>query len=746
MNNDFWWHGMLSLGSICIDNYLTIVSREDGLQVKFDNYAVSGGLVEYCINGVRDWKVLNRGEYTESVGVGEYISFRSNLIPTENDGIGVFYINKKCDLTGNCNSLLFKDDAYCNNSLSGKSYAFYHLFASCNIVSISEKFLPATTLAPHCYRSMFRSCTGLTSVPILPATTLADSCYSYMFNDCTGLTTPPALPATTLADSCYSYMFSGCTGLTTPPALPATTLADSCYGFMFNGCTGLTSVPALPATTLINSCYRGMFSGCTGLTTPPTLPVTTLANSCYSYMFSGCTGLTSVPTLPATTLASGCYSNMFRGCTSLTKCVDLSSVTTLADSCFDSMFKSCTSLTTTTTLPLKTLKNYCYQSMFEGCTKITTPPTLPATTLAPHCYRSMFSSCTGLTSVPILPATTLATYCYYGMFNGCNKITTPPNLPVMTLANYCYCAMFKGCTSLTVAPELPSTTLAAYCYRDMFNGCTGLTKAPNLPATTLQQYCYYGMFDGCTGLTKAPNLPATTLVRNCYTYMFRNCSNLKYINALFTTTPSTTYTNNWVSGVSDYGTFVRSNASWNVYGVNGIPNGWRVLVLGLDELPNIGGLHTVNLNNAWRVSTTVDGLPSDWIQYPIVGDEITYESYSNWHVNGQGATMYIYIEGYTNFKFYIRSSSEINYDYVMVSQLDREITNSTSYYDSNVYALTRGVAVGNLLSDYTEVEFTDITEGRHTITVVYKKDGSTHKNDDRGYLIIPNDNSQILNK
>jgi hypothetical protein len=720
LNNDFWWHGMLSLGSICIDNYLTIVSREDGLQVRFDNYAVSGGLVEYCINGVRDWKVLNSGEYTESVGVGEYISFRSNLIPIEYDGIGVFYINKKCDLTGNCNSLLFKDDAYCNNSLSGKSYAFYHLFDSCNIVSISEKFLPATTLA--------------------------DSCYSYMFNGCTELTSVPALPATTLAESCYSYMFSGCTGLTSVPALQATTLANSCYRGMFSGCTGLTSVPALPATTLADGCYSYMFSGCTGLTTPPTLPVTTLANSCYSYMFNSCTGLTSVPVLPATTLASGCYSNMFRGCTSLTKCVDLSSVTTLADSCFDSMFKSCTSLTTTTTLPLKTLKNYCYQSMFEGCTKITTPPTLPATTLAPHCYRSMFSSCTGLTSVPILPATTLATYCYYGMFEGCTKITTPPNLPVMTLANYCYCAMFKGCTSLTVAPELPSTTLATYCYRYMFNGCTGLTKAPNLPATTLQQYCYYGMFDGCTGLTAAPFLPATTLVRNCYTYMFRNCSNLKSIKAFFTTSPSTTYTNNWVSGVSDYGTFFMSrDASWNVYGVNGIPNGWKVLVLGLDELPNIGGLHTVNLNNAWRESATVDGLPSDWIQSALVGDEITYESYSNWNKNGQGATMYINIEGYTNFKFYIRSSSEINYDYVMVSQLDREITNSTSYNDSNVYAHTRGVAVGNLMSDYTEVEFADIPEGVHTITVVYKKDGSTHQNDDRGYLIIPNNSSQILN-
>ena len=692
MNNDFWWHGMLSLSSICIDNYLTILSRKDGLQVSFKNE--NNNSIEYCINGRGGWQTMYNQSTVVSINNGDYISFRGNLIPNDIEGVGTFIINGECDLIGNCNSILFGDYALQNNSLSGKDFAFYYLFKDCKgILTVSADFLPATTITTHC----------------------------------------------------YSCMFQGCTSLTTPPKLPAKYLSYSCYSYMFDGCTSLASTPTLNATSLDGYCYQSMFRGCTSLTTPPTLSATSLASYCYNYMFGNCTRLTSVPTLPATTLASGCYSNMFRGCTSLTKCVDLSSVTTLAENCFDSMFMGCTSLTTLTTLPIKTLKNYCYQSMFEGCTKITTPPTLPATTLAPHCYRLMFSGCTGLISVPTLPATTLATYCYYGMFQGCTKITTPPSLSIMTLANYCYYAMFKGCTSLTVAPELPSTTLATYCYRDMFNGCTSLTKAPELPATTLQQYCYYGMFEGCTGLTAAPSLPATTLVRNCYTYMFRNCSNLKYIKALFTTEPSTTYTNNWVYGVSDYGRFVMSiDASWNVNGVNGIPNGWKVLVLGLDELPNIG-LHIVKLNNTWRESATVDGLPSDWIQYPLVGDEITYESYSNWHVDGQGATMYINIEGYTNFKFYIRSSSEINYDYVMVSQLDREITNSTSYNDSNVYAHTRGVAVGNLMSDYTKVEFTDIPEGEHTITVVYKKDGTTHQNDDRGYLIIPNDSSQILN-
>ena len=46
---------------------------------------------------------------------------------------------------------------------------------------------------------------------------------------------------------------------------------------------------------------------------------------------------------------------------------------------------------------------------------------------------------------------------------------------------------------------------------------------------------------------------------------------------MFTTTPSTNYTGNWVDGVSATGTFVKNSAAtWNVSGVNGVPSGWTV--------------------------------------------------------------------------------------------------------------------------------------------------------------------------
>ena len=266
------------------NNYLTIEALEDNLTVTFTNN------IEYGIDG-KGWLKLKASSESQSISAGQTLSFRGEFTPDKSKGIGTFTINKKCNLKGNCMSMLFGDNAANNFSLSGKNYAFYKLFYNCsNIVNVSSNFLPATTtLAMGCYYNMFSRCTSLTTAPALPATTLAMGCYYNMFSRCTSLTTAPALPATTLADYCYYGMFSRCTSLTTAPKLPTTTLAEGCYSSMFSDCTSLTTAPALPATTLAYSCYNSMFSGCKNLTTASTLPATTLSNYCYISMFNGCT-------------------------------------------------------------------------------------------------------------------------------------------------------------------------------------------------------------------------------------------------------------------------------------------------------------------------------------------------------------------------------------------------------------------------------------------------------------------------
>lgn len=147
-----------------------------------------------------------------------------------------------------------------------------------------------------------------------------------------------------------------------------------------------------------------------------------------------------------------------------------------------------------------------------------------------------------------------------------------------TIGDNCFRYLFQDCRVLTTAPELPAVNLGGSCYLQMFNRCSGLVSAPStLPAMTLKNGCYRSMFGSCSALTTAPILPALQLTTNCYAAMFSGCSNLSYIKAMFTTTPSSSYTSSWVNGVAATGTFVKnSSAQWNVVGANGVPTGWTI--------------------------------------------------------------------------------------------------------------------------------------------------------------------------
>ena len=303
-----------------------------------------------------------------------------------------------------------------------------------------------------------------------------------------------------------------------------------------------------------------------------------LSPFCYARMFMNCTQLVKLPKLPSTTLAESCYYWMFYRCTALNQKLVLPA-TTLANNCYNSMFYFCTSLTTTPDLPATTLANYCYYSMFYNCTSLTNVPTsLPAMTLTEACYNGMFYFCTSLTTTPELPAATLATSCYQSMFRNCTSLTSTPTLSATTLASQCYKEMFADCTSLQTVSSLSVTDLTEECYNGMFRGCTSLVTAQTiLPATTLSKGCYAYMFSSCTNLTTAPELPAITLVDSCYNCMFWLSSKLNYVKAMFTTTPSNSYTSNWLNGVSSSGTFVKNSAaSWNVTGAHGVPSSWTI--------------------------------------------------------------------------------------------------------------------------------------------------------------------------
>lgn len=329
-------------------------------------------------------------------------------------------------------------------------------------------------------------------------------------------------------------------------------------------------------TTSIVRAFQGLFNASGRLIDASNLIIPVcIGYTCY-YMFMNCDSLKYPPKITATTTGSTCYMRMFQGCSRLEYCPELPS-TVLSDDCYRNMFQDCKLITDAPMIPAMTMKTRSCDSMFLNCTNLINVCELPATTLGQYCYSSMFQGCTSLVKAQdILPATSLPAYCYQYMFNGCTSLTQAPELPAISLGGSCYYYMFSGCTSLVTPPSVLGTIHGGDCCAYMFNGCTSLITAPELPAVNLTTRSYRAMFRGCTSLVQAPELPAQTLAFNCYYEMFQNCTSLNYVKARFTTDPGTNLTN-WLSGVSETGTFLKnSNAEWELSGPNGVPEGWTI--------------------------------------------------------------------------------------------------------------------------------------------------------------------------
>lgn len=500
---------------------------------------------------------------------------------------------------------------------------YFGMFMLCPNIT-SAPVLPATTMSEGCYHLMFDGCTSLRSAPDLPATALADYCYECMFMGCTALETiQSVLPATSLFNACYHNMFSGCTSLTAAPDLPASDLTNMCYYGMFEGCRKLSSIKCLATNLDAEDCLNNWLQGVSTTGTfvkaanvewptgasgiPEGWTVETAGESAISpskYLTFNSEGSSTVflvndgGNAPLLYYSTDTYTWQqwdygylnFTSDNPVYICGNNPDGFSLSDT-KNSMFRTqgdpCSISGDIMSLLDYTEDLYaipnegCFSSLFVVCYNLTSGPALPATTLSKNCYNSMFRSCTGLLTAPNLPASILANSCYSGMFNGCSNLSTPPRISATEMAYGSCGSMFGNCTSLVTAPDLPAEVLEEACYFDMFKGCTSLTTVPlTLPATTLARLCYRGMFEDCTSLTSAPELPASTLAEYCYMNMFNNCTKLNYVKCLATDfgngNSSGIPTEDWLTGVSSTGTFVKAaNVEWPS-GTSGIPEGWAV--------------------------------------------------------------------------------------------------------------------------------------------------------------------------
>lgn len=391
---------------------------------------------------------------------------------------------------------------------------------------------------------------------------------------------------------------------------------------------------------------------------------------------------------------------LFRDCTKLKAANNLIlPATTLSKRCYFYMFENCSSMEIGPKLPATELSIGCYERMFKGCRSLKEAPKLPAMSLVNDCYEYMFQNCTSLKEAPVLSATVLASNCYFAMFHSCTGLKEAPELPATTLASNCYNAMFSICTSLTKAPELPAMILASNCYANMFYGCALLKEAPELPATTLAFMCYNGMFSGCKAIQMAPELPASKLVDKCYDNMFNGCINLKYIKCLATDlnedNESSTFI--WVKNVFPKGMFIKvKNVQWELGSENGIPNGWDIVELDIDngnsgsdsgnsgsDSGNTSQSLQINIGNTKQFGITKNGV-KDYNYYVFGGNEYDlnvtingekYEDgYVNWEIGSKNSEYYgssyetctIVQDKYMNYKLVVNNpTSDMIYDIII---------------------------------------------------------------------------------
>lgn len=210
-------------------DYLTFEALEPGTFTWTDS--INSNSINYSLDNGSTWNTLASGSSTPSVNTNDKVLFKASGLTVNTTGsepgIGTFSSSGTFNISGNIMSLQEGDNFVGVTTISDKKQ-FGLLFKQSNVVDASNLILPATTLKTHCYMSMLRDCTSLTTAPKLPATTLTTSCYNSMFNGCTSLTTVPALPATTLADFCYNNMFNGCTSLNNVTCLATDISATEC--------------------------------------------------------------------------------------------------------------------------------------------------------------------------------------------------------------------------------------------------------------------------------------------------------------------------------------------------------------------------------------------------------------------------------------------------------------------------------------------------------------------------------------
>ena len=505
----------------------------------------------------------------------------------------------------------------------------------------------------------------------------------------------------------------------------------------FNSCRSLTSVTIPDSVTSIGS-YA--FQGCTSLKSV-TIPnsVTSIGN----YAFEDCTSLKSV-TIPDSVTSIGSYA--FYNCRPLIDVYIGENVTSIGYNAFggyeEEIYDEETDDYYWEGVPPKNvyitnLENWFnidfeMDDMGEDCCYAASNPL--------HCGGKLYLNNVEVTNL-VIPngVTVIKQFALYGC-SSITGVTIPESVIEIGYEAFYYCTNLKTvlCNPLT-PPEWPYNNL--WYGGDIFSSNPTIYVAPSAVDT------YRNSKWGNEYNIEIAYMPSECTNLSISAKDVSGRSTKTSISYTATTNGYDTITQTNVNGIIITGTTVSSEFPQNTSTTNTVQRTISFTYLGRTATTTItqgvwvNNSYTIDLNNEWRKSTTISNPNSS--EYDGV-----YESFSNWNEDDSYATMYIDIVGYNNFYLYIRSYAESDYDYVMVSHLDKNIDGDSFNNDSSlVKSHTKGKqSSSESINGYKLVKFNNIDGGEHRITIVYRKDSSEESGDDRGYVLIPTDQDAMYNQ
>jgi len=140
-------------------------------------------------------------------------------------------------------------------------------FVGCKDLIVIEGLEYLNTEKVTSMRSMFASCTNLTSLDVSKFRTQNVTDMYYMFGDCSNLTSLNVSNFNTANVTDMDYMFNNCSNLTSLDVSKFDTQNVTSMWTMFKGCSSLTSLDLSNFDTQNVTNMYGMFYGCVNLAT-----------------------------------------------------------------------------------------------------------------------------------------------------------------------------------------------------------------------------------------------------------------------------------------------------------------------------------------------------------------------------------------------------------------------------------------------------------------------------------------------